>query len=83
MLLRGSDDPAFADELLDIAVDERERISAARGAPLACAVLDASGADFPLADFARQNRIEYFDRSSPGWRPSFKAWAEGLHVGAV
>jgi hypothetical protein len=75
-LLRGSSDPAFGDELLDIAIDERERVNTARGAPLPCAVLDASRAPFPMADFARSNRIALFDLGDPAWLSSFKAWAE-------
>lgn len=75
-LLRGSTDPAFGDELLDIAGDERERINAARGVPLPCAVLDASRTPFPMADFARRNSIALFDLGEPAWRLSFKAWAD-------
>jgi hypothetical protein len=75
-LLRGSADAGFGDELCDIAIDERERINAARGAPLACAVLDASRAPFPMAEFARRNGIELFDLNEPAWRSSLKAWAE-------
>ena len=75
-LLRGSTDHRFNDELLDIAMDERERISTARGAQLPCAVLDASRSPFPMADFARRNRIALFDLSEPAWRMSFKDWAE-------
>jgi hypothetical protein len=75
-LLRGSSDPAFRDELLDIAIDERERINTARGAPLPCAVLDASRAPFPMANFARSNSIALFDLGEPAWRSSFTAWVE-------
>jgi hypothetical protein len=75
-LLRGSTDRHFDDELLDIAMDERERINTARGAPLPCAVLDASRSPFPMADFARRNRIALFDLGEPAWRTSFKDWAE-------
>jgi hypothetical protein len=66
----------IGDELLDIAIDERERINTARGAPLPCVVLDASRAPFPMADFALSNRIALFDLGEPAWRSSFKAWAE-------
>jgi hypothetical protein len=75
-LLRGSGGDGFGDELCDIAIDERERINAARGAPLACAVLDASRAPFPMAEFARRNGIELFDLNQPAWRSSLKAWAD-------
>lgn len=75
-LLRGSDDPAFGDELLDIAGDERERINSARGTLLPCAVLDASRAPFPMADFARRNSIALFDLDELAWRSSFTGWAQ-------
>jgi hypothetical protein len=71
-LLRGSADHDFGDELCDIAIDERERINAERGAPLPCAVLDASRVPFPMEDFARRNSIEIFDLCKPAWQSSFK-----------
>jgi TIR domain len=74
-LLRVSADHGFGDELCDIASDERERINVERNAPLPCAVLDASQAPFPMADFARRKGIELFDLSEPAWQASFKAWA--------
>jgi hypothetical protein len=73
-LLRASPDRSFGDELCDIAIDERERANAERGAPLPCAVLDASGTPFPMADFALRNSIELFDIKTPAWQSSFKAW---------
>jgi TIR domain len=73
-LLRASTDSDFEDELLDIAGDERERMSMARGAPLPCAVLDASRAPFPMADFARSNSIALFTLGDPAWSSSLKAW---------
>lgn len=82
-LLRGSADHGFGDELCDIAIDERERVNAAREAPLPCAVLDASRAPFPMADFARRNGIELFDLNDPAWRSSFKAWANRSCEGAA
>jgi hypothetical protein len=82
-LLRGSADHYFEYELLDIAMDERERINAARGSVLPCAVLDASRSPFPMAEFARRNRIALFDLGEPAWRMSFKGWAETSRRGAA
>ena len=42
-LLRVDDGERFIGDLLDIGVSERERIAAARGAPMPCAVLDKTG----------------------------------------
>ncbi len=47
-LLRADEGERFVGDLLDIGVDERERIAAARGAPMPCAVLDKTGEDLPL-----------------------------------
>jgi hypothetical protein len=71
-LLRPSADPAFIGDLLDVGVDERERIRVARGAPLPCAVLDRSGA--PLEVDAAHFGIERFELGDPQWPAAFLAW---------
>ena len=65
-LLRADDADRFVGDLLDIGVDERERIAGARGAPLPCAVLDKTGEGLPIdvAPFG----IERFDVSRTDWR---------------
>ena len=65
-LLRVGDADRFLDDLLGIGVEERKRISRARGAPLPCAVLDklGQGLPFELAQFG----IERFDVDEPDWR---------------
>ena len=61
-LLRVDDGERFVGDLLDIGVDERERIADARGAPMPCAVLDKTGEDlarrvgFRHRAFRRQSR---------------------------
>jgi hypothetical protein len=75
-LLRGATNHNFEDEFLDIAMDERERISAARDAPLPCAVLDASRAPFVMANLARRNSIALVDVNQPGWSTFFRDWVE-------
>jgi hypothetical protein len=71
-LLRPSADTAFLGDLLDVGVDERERIRAARGAPLPCAVLDGAGT--PLEVDAARYGIERFALSDPSWRAAFLTW---------
>jgi hypothetical protein len=78
-LLRPSADPAFIGDLLDVGVDERERIRVARGAPLPCAVLDRSGA--PLEVDAAQFGIERFELGNPQWPAAFLDWI-GRHRAA-
>jgi hypothetical protein len=60
--------------LLDIGVDERERIQCARGAPLPCAVLDRSGERLPI-DVSGLG-IARFDLSNEDWRGKFHGWLE-------
>jgi hypothetical protein len=71
-LLRSADDERFIDDLLEIGIDERERIQNARGAPLPCAVLDRSGEILPIdvSSFG----IERFDLGSDDWRGKFHSW---------
>ena len=78
-LLRPSADPAFVGDLLDVGVDERERVRVARGAPLPCAVLDRSGAPLEV-DVARFG-IERFELGNPQWPAAFLAWI-GRHRAA-
>ncbi|UGY16749.1 toll/interleukin-1 receptor domain-containing protein [Bradyrhizobium septentrionale] len=72
VLLRGDGSESFVGDLLDIGVDERERIQAARGSPLPCAVLDQSGEPLPL-DVSRFG-IERFDICDASWRDNFGGW---------
>ena len=73
-LLRVDDGERFVGDLLDIGVDERKRIAAARGAPLPCAVLDKTGESLPIdvAPFG----IERFDVNRTDWRGAFRAWLD-------
>ena len=71
-LLRPTADGAFVGDLLDVGVDERERIRLQRGAPLPCAVLDGSGA--PLEVDTAGFRIERFDLGDPQWPMAFLDW---------
>jgi TIR domain len=71
-LLRGDGDERFIDELNEIGIDERERIEAARGAPLPCAILDRSGQTLPI-DMSGFG-IERFDLGRDDWRSKFHAW---------
>jgi hypothetical protein len=73
-LVRAEGDEAFVGDLLDIGIDERERIRAARGAPLPCAVLDRSGESLPI-DISPFG-IRRFDLSSQNWRGEFRAWVD-------
>jgi len=73
-LLRDDDSGRFVGDVLDIGVDERERIASARGAPLPCAVLDKTGEGLPMdvASFG----IEHFDVNRPDWRGAFRQWLD-------
>jgi hypothetical protein len=73
-LVRGDGDERFIGDLLEIGVDERERIQAARGAALPCAVLDRSGQILPI-DVSAYG-IERFDLASDDWRGRFHGWLE-------
>lgn len=71
-LVRGDDNESFVGDVLDIGVDERERIQTERGAPLPCAVLDHSGDTMPIdvTNFG----IARFDLSQENWHDKFMQW---------
>jgi TIR domain-containing protein len=71
-LVRADRDEKFIGDLLEIGVDERERIQSARGAPLPCAVLDRSGENLPI-DVSSYG-IERFDVGRDDWRGKFQSW---------
>jgi hypothetical protein len=71
-LVRADGDEKFIGDLLEIGVDERERIQSARGAPLPCAVLDRSKEGLPI-DVSSYG-IEHFDVASDDWRGKFQGW---------
>jgi hypothetical protein len=76
-LVRGSGDERFIGDLLEIGIDERERIQTARGTPLPCAVLDRSGQALPI-DVSRYG-IERFDVGREDWRGKFHGWLDHAH----
>jgi len=80
-LIRGDDNESFIGDLLEIGVDERQRIETARGTPLPCAVLDRSGAPLPIE--VPGQRIERFDLRHEGWRTEFGAWLEDARSGSA
>ena len=71
-LVRADGNEKFIGDLLEIGVDERERIQTARGAPLPCAVLDSSGQTLPI-DVSSYG-IERFDIGRDDWRSQFQGW---------
>jgi TIR domain len=73
-LVRTGDNESFIDDLLDIGVDERLRIQAARGAPLPCAILDRSGTSLPID--VTPYGIRLFDLGRQNWRGEFRAWVD-------
>jgi hypothetical protein len=83
-LLRLDNSERFVGDLLDIGVDERERIAAARGGPMPCAVLDKTGNGLPIdvGPFG----IERFDVNQTEWRGRFRSWLDaswGSSAGAT
>ena len=76
-LVRADGDERFIGDLLEIGVDERERIQSARGSPLPCAVLDRSGESLPI-DVSSYG-IERFDVGREGWRGLFQGWLQQAH----
>jgi hypothetical protein len=77
-LIRCDDNEGFIGDLIDVGVDERERIQSARGTPLPCAVLDQSGIPLPI-DVSAYG-IERFDLSHANWRSEFGAWLEAAYA---
>jgi hypothetical protein len=74
-LVRVPDGQRFVGDLLDIGVDERERIVAARGgAPMPCAVFDKTG-EAPPFDLGRFD-VKRFDLSETNWSGQFRAWLD-------
>jgi hypothetical protein len=73
-LVRADDDECFIGDLLDIGIDERERIQAARGSPLPCAVLDRSGHLLPID--VSDRGIERFDLAQEDWHGKFLGWLD-------
>jgi hypothetical protein len=73
-LVRADDDECFIGDLLDIGIDERERIQAARGSPLPCAVLDRSGHILPID--VSDRGIERFDLAKDDWHGRFVGWLD-------
>jgi hypothetical protein len=75
-LLRVVEGERFVGDLLEIGVDERERIAGARGAPLPCAVLDKTGKALPID--VTPFGIERFDVNRTDWRGQFRAWLDAV-----
>jgi hypothetical protein len=73
-LVRGDGDERFIGDLLEIGIDERERIQTSRGTPLPCAVLDRSGEILPI-DVSGYG-IERFDLDDENWRGKFHGWLD-------
>ncbi len=80
-LLRVADGGRFIGDLLDIGVDERERIEAARGAPMPCAVFDKTGEGLPI-DVSWAG-IERFDLTQTDWHGRFRSWLDASRVSPV
>jgi hypothetical protein len=67
----------FVGDLLDIGVDERERIVAARrGAPMPCAVFDKTGKALPINLARHGHDIKRFDLNETNWSGQFRAWLD-------
>jgi hypothetical protein len=76
-LFRADGDESFIGDLLQVGVDERERIETARHKPLPCAVLDRSGESLPID--VSPFRIERFDLTHDNWSGEFHAWLNRVH----
>jgi hypothetical protein len=77
-LVRGDGDERFIGDLLEIGVDERERIQVARGAPLPCAVLDRSSQMLSI-DVSGYG-IQRFDLADGDWLGKFHGWLHKEHA---
>jgi hypothetical protein len=73
-LVRTDENEGFIGDLLDIGVDERDRIQSERGKALPCAVLDQSGAPLPIDVSALG--IRRFDLRHQDWQREFGSWLE-------
>jgi hypothetical protein len=80
-LVRANADESFIGDLLDIGIDERQRIQKARGAPLPCAILDGSGESLPI-DITPYG-IRRFDLRSQDWGRDFRSWVEASQPPAI
>jgi hypothetical protein len=80
-LLRVADGERFIGDLLDIGVDERERIAGARGAPLPCAVLDKTGESMPID--VTTFGIERFDVNETDWHGRFRSWLDAARLSSA
>jgi hypothetical protein len=80
-LVRADGNEKFIGDLLEIGVDERERIQSARGIPLPCAVLDRSGESLPI-DVSNYG-IERFDVGREDWRNRFQGWLKQAQESAA
>ena len=80
-LLRVADSGRFIADVLDIGVDERERISAERGARMPCAVFDKTGEALPLD--VKRYAIEHFDVRRTDWRGQFRTWLDASRGAAA
>ena len=76
--LRADDSDRFVGDLIEIGVDERERIETARGAPMPCAVLDKTGEKLPLD--VSGYRIDRFDVNRDTWRGEFRRWLDAARA---
>lgn len=77
-LVRPGDPDRFVGDLLDIGVDERARISDARGAPLPCAVFDGTGVDLPID--VEPFGIKRFDVRQDSWHGEFRHWLDAARA---
>jgi hypothetical protein len=74
-LVRADGDDSFVGDLIEVGVDERERIETSRGAPLPCAVLDGSGQQSLPIDVSPWG-IARFDVTQQDWPRQFHGWLE-------
>jgi hypothetical protein len=74
-LVRADGDDSFIGDLLEVGVDERERIETSRGAPLPCAVLDGSGQRSLPIDVSPWG-IARFDLAQDDWPRQFHGWLD-------
>ncbi len=67
-------DGVFYPELLDIGLDDRERIATKRGRSIPCAVLDDTTE--PLPSIATRYGIERFWIRQEDWQEAFRSWLD-------